>query len=332
MSAPLTALFHAFHSRDRMLRFVPDFPQINWIVVHTAAEVAAHIGAVQIAVLNNRACSPEVGAALRANASSNLAWIHFVTAGIEKGIAMGLPAGVPVTNAAGANGPVLAEHAIGLLLASMRRFHDMFRAQDAQEWRRLLITPHMRGLEGARVCIIGLGAAGRQIARRLRAFDCDVIAISRGGSDENISRVYPREALRAALAISDVAIVCTNSDASSYHMLGEAEFAAMKRGGYVVNVARGEIIDERALIAALQSGHLAGAGLDVTEVEPLPAGDPLWTCPNVIIAPHIAGGGAGEGGYRRQKDLFAENLVRLQAGQPLLSLVDMSAVPAAASD
>ena len=104
--------------------------------------------------------------------------------------------------------------------------------------------------------------------------------------------------------------------------IGEAEIAALKPGSFIVNVARGEIIDENALIESLKSGHIAGAGLDVTEEEPLPPDNSLWTLPCVILSPHVAGGGAGEGGYRRQKDLFAANLQRLEKRQTLLSLVD----------
>ncbi len=324
MTEPLKALFCAFHSHDRLLRLINDFPQIQWTIAHQPHEAEAGIGTADILILNNRTCNEELGAALWRRPAPHLAWIHFVTAGVEKGLAMGLPQGVPVTHAAGANGPVMAEHAIALLLGCMRRFNDIYRNQAAQSWGRLEITAKMRGLEGMRICIVGLGAAGREIARKLRAFDADVIAISRGGSDPNISRVYPRSAMREVFAHCDAAIICTNSDASSLHMIGAAEIAALKPGGFIINVARGELIDEAALIAALQSGHLGGAGLDVTEEEPLPRGNALWSAPNIIISPHIAGGGAGEGGYRRQQDLFAENLRRLKAGEVLLNPVRMA--------
>ena len=139
-------------------------------MANEAEEAAAAIGRAHILVLNNRTCDEKLGGALRSAACPDFAWIHFVTAGVEKGLAMGLPSNsVPVTNAAGANRPVLAEHAFALLLGCMRRFKDINAAQTAHRWKRLDITPHMRGLEGMRICIIGLGAAGRQIARRLRA-------------------------------------------------------------------------------------------------------------------------------------------------------------------
>jgi phosphoglycerate dehydrogenase-like enzyme len=325
MAGPLTALFCTMHAGDRLLRLTREFSEIEWQVAGNPAEVEAKLGRAEILILNNRICTPELGRALRAGDCSRLRWIHFVTAGIEMGLAMGLPRNVPVTSAAGTNGPVLAEHAVTLLLASMRRFGDIFRGQQAHEWRRLPISSAIRSLEGARVCILGMGAVGREVARKLRAFDADVIAVSRGGTDANVSRVYPREELCTALAQADALVICTNSDATTHHLIGKHELASIKPGAFVVNMARGEIIDEPALVRALQTGHLAGAGLDVTEGEPPSADNPLWDLPNVIISPHVAGGGSGERAYQRQADLFAANLHRFKASQPLLNLVDVDA-------
>jgi len=318
----LTGLFCTFQAHDRLLRLTDEFDSIRWETAASPQEVAARLPSANILILNNRICTPELGAAIRHAPRANLAWIHFVTAGVEMGLAMGLPRGVPVSSAAGTNGPVLAEHAVTLLLASMRRFGDIHRGQMAHEWRRWKIVQAIRSLEGARVCIIGLGAVGRDVARKLRAFDADVIAVSRGGADPHVSHVYPREEIRVALAQSDALVICTNSDASTHHLIGAAELAAMKPGGFVVNMARGEIIDEPALIEALRSGHVAGAGLDVTEGEPPTKDNPLWDLPSVILSPHVSGGGSGEGAYQRQADLFRENLRRFRAGEALINPVD----------
>lgn len=319
----LTGLFCTFHPGDRLLRLTKDFDEIDWLLASSPDEVAAKLPTADILILNNRICTPELGAALRHADKPKLAWIHFITAGVEMGLAMGLPANVTVSSAAGTNGPVLAEHAMTLLLATIRRFGDIYRGQAAHEWRRLAINQAMRSLEGARICIIGLGAVGRDVARKLRAFDADVIAVSRGGSDPNVSRVYPREQITEALSQSDALVICTNSDASTFHLIGARELAAMKPGGFVVNMARGEIIDEAALIEALRSGHVAGAGLDVTENEPPSRDNPLWDLPTVTLSPHVSGGGSGEGAYRRQADLFAENLRRFRAKQPLINPVEV---------
>ena len=172
----MRALFCAFHKGDRLLRLSEDFGEIEWLVAHSPAEVAAKIRDVDLLILNNRICGPDLGVAIRDNMTARLKWIHFVTSGVEMGLAMGLPRDVPVSSAAGTNGPVLAEHAVTLLLATMRRFADIHRGQSAHEWRRREISEAIRSLEGARVCVLGLGAVGREVARKVRAFDADVIA------------------------------------------------------------------------------------------------------------------------------------------------------------
>src|SRR5262249_11098347 len=153
-------------------------------------------------------------------------------------------------------------------------------------------------------------------ARKVQAFDARVIAVSRAGIAEGgIAAVFSRERIRDALAMADAVVICTGADESNRHMIGAAELAALKPGARLVNVARGTIVDEAALIAALAAGRLGGAGLDVVEVEPLPADSPLWAMPNVVITPHIAGGGST--GYPQQKALFGRNLERYCAGKPL---------------
>ncbi len=320
----MRALFCAFHKGDRLLRLTEDFSEIEWLVAHSPAEVAAKIRDVDVLILNNRICGPDLGAAIRDNMTSRLEWIHFVTSGVELGLAMGLPAGISVSCAAGTNGPVLAEHAVTLLLATMRRFADIHRGQAAHEWRRRDIFGAIRSLEGARVCVIGLGAVGREVARKVRAFDADVIAVSRAGADPNVSRVYPRERILEALSRSDALVVCVNSESSTRRLVGARELAALKPGGFVVNMARGEILDEAALVAALRSGHVGGAGLDVVDGEPPEPDNPLFDIPTVILSPHVSGGGSGEGSYQRQRALFVENLRRFKAREGLLNPVDSS--------
>ena len=318
----LKAVLHTFRSVDPGLVLVKNHPDIEWAVSRSHDDIAHHAADADILVLNNRTCTPQLGAKLRARVSERLKWIHFTTAGVELGLAMGLPPGVPVTCSSGINGPILAEHAMTLLLASLRSFNAIKEGQRAHEWRRLAIVESMRSLEGATVCVIGMGAVGHDLVRKLRAFDASVIAVSRGAPDPMFDRVYPREQLHAALAQADALIICTNSDRSSYHLIDAAALAALKPGAILINVARGEIVDESALIAALRTGHIAAAGLDVTEPEPPAADNPLFDLPNVILSPHCAGGGSPAGTARRQAALFGENLARFRAGKPLKNLVN----------
>ena len=179
--------------------------------------------------------------------------------------------------------------------------------------------PRLSSLQGMAVCIVGLGSIGREVARKLKAFDAHPLGVSRAAeADGDIAPVLPRERIREALAMSDAVVIATTADASSRHLVGAAEFARMKPGAYLINIARGEIVDESAMVAALRDGRLAGAGLDVTEVEPLPPESPLWDLPNVIVTPHVAGAGAKD--YDQQKNLFGQNLERFLAGRPLLNL------------
>jgi phosphoglycerate dehydrogenase-like enzyme len=169
------------------------------------------------------------------------------------------------------------------------------------------------------VCVVGLGSIGRAIARKAKAFDARVIAVSRNGAaGGDVEQVFRRERIAEALVLADAVVICTSSDAESFHLIDAAALAAMAPRAFLVNVARGDIVDGAALIAALQAGRLGGAALDVTEVEPLGTTSPLWDLPNVIISPHIAGGGSS--GYPRQRALFGENLLRLAAGKPLLNV------------
>lgn len=314
----MKAVLYLYRRADPAARFVDDFPELEWTVVWSAEEAGDAVGDADILVMTNRICTPELAAILRRRITARLKWVHYVSAGIERGWAMGLPDRLLVSNASGAKAPVISEHAMMLLLAIARRVPEIRRAQKAHQWQRIEINPLMLSLEGATVTVVGLGGVAREVARKLKAFDARVFAVSRTDATvANVDRVFPRERIDDALSQSDAVVVCTNADASSLHMIGAAQFAAMKPGSYIVNVARGEILDEAALVAALKSGHLGGAGLDVAEIEPPAADNPLFDMENVILSPHVAGGGST--GYARQKEIFAENLRRFRSGEPLFT-------------
>ncbi len=315
----MKAVLMTYRRDDDHLRLPDDFPELRAEVVWSPAEMAAAAGDAEILILNNRICTPELGAAIRANARA-LRWVQFISSGTERGRAMGLPDGVPVTNASGIKGDTIAEHAMTLLLAFWRRIPDMVAARRAGKWIRLDVHGRMTGAVGKTLAVLGMGMIGHEVARRAKAFGMTVVGVSRAGTaGGDFDEVVPRTRLADALARADAVVVCLPSDAETFHMIGRAEFAAMKPGAVIVNVARGEILDQRALTDALAAGTLGGAALDVTDPEP-PAGDsPLWTLDNVLISPHVSGGGAE--GYPRFRKLFEENLRRFRAGEPLLGLV-----------
>jgi phosphoglycerate dehydrogenase-like enzyme len=314
---PMKAVIYPFGRSDAIIGLAKDFPDLTWAVVASSGELAREIADAEILVTSNRVCTPGYGEALRANARK-LRWMFFSSSGIERGVAMGIPEGVRVTNSTGVKATMVSEHAMTLLLALLRQLPECQAHQRAHLYTRQETNAKLRTLEDATVCVFGRGAIGRELVRKLQAFDASVIAVSRTTADAvDLAAVYPRERRREALALADAVVICTAGDETSYHMIGAAEIAAMKPSAYLVNVARGEIVDEAVLIAALREGRLAGAGLDVNEVEPLPPESPLWDMPNVILSPHVAGGGST--GYFMHRKLFEQNLARLKAGEPLIN-------------
>lgn len=313
----MKALLFPFSPTEPSVQLTKDFPELDWTMVQSPEDVARAAPGAAIYVTSNRTCKPATGDALRRHGDA-LRWMHFTSAGIDNGIAMGIPDGVIVTNSAGVRAGNVSEHALTLLLALARRLPDLMARQRAHSWQRVEMTPHIGSLEGATVCVVGRGPIGRELARKLKAINARLIAVSRTADvDVDVEQVYPRERLHEALAMSDAVAICTAGDQTSRHMFDAAAFAAMKPSAVIVNVARGSIVDEAALVAALKDGRIGGAGLDVAETEPMDPANPLWDMPNVIVTPHVAG--QGSAGYPQQRKLFADNLARFRAGKPMLN-------------
>jgi phosphoglycerate dehydrogenase-like enzyme len=250
-----------------------------------------------------------------------LRWIQFWTAGIERGIRFGMPRGIPVCAAPGVKGPTVAEHAMLLMLASFRRFRDIEQARLRRDWIRDQMHETSRTLEGATLVIVGFGAIGQEIARKAKAFDMHVITVTRAGrAGPTVDQAVTRDRLHQVLPQADAVALCLPVEPDTIRLFGDAAFACMKRDALFVNVGRGELVDEDALIRALTDKRIGGAALDVATVEPLPKDSPLWTFDNVLISPHSAG--CGKDGSERFNAIFAENLRRYRASEPLIGVVD----------
>lgn len=249
-------------------------------------------------------------------------WLHFISAGREGYEELGWPPGVIVSYAGGGVSPGVAEHAMAMLLAMARRIPDLVSiVMPRRAFDRTLVAPRAITLEGMTVALVGYGHIGREFARRARAFDMRVITVSRAAQrDEFVDEAYPLEGMNQALAQGDAVVVAIALTPETTRLVGEAQLAACRPGAFLVNVARGPVVDQAALRRALESGRLAGAALDVTDPEPLPADDPLWNAPNVLISPHYAGSGSARSKQRLAQGA-ADNLRRLVAGQPLLHVV-----------
>ena len=184
------------------------------------------------------------------------------------------------------------------------------------------MTPFTRSLAGSTLVVVGLGSVGRSIARKAGAFGMRVVGVSRRGRPiPHCERVVPHTQFREVLPEADALVLALPLTEETFHLLGRDELARMKPGAVVVNIARGGLIDEPALIAALQQGRLAGAGLDVVENEPLAPDSPLWAMQNVLLTPHIGGRGGVEQDQRLAAFL-ADNLRRFLAGGELRNQVD----------
>ena len=261
----------------------------------------------------------QVFAALR-SPGNTVRWMHFISAGREGYEELGYPPGIVVTYAGGGVSPAVAEHAMALLLAMCRRVPDMVSVTQRRTWDRSLAAK-ARSLEGATMAIIGYGHIGRELARRADGFDMRILTVSRTMErDPHIDRALPMSGLREALSQADAVVVAIALAPETRHLLGDAEFEACRPGTLLVNVARGAVIDQQALARALHSGRIGAAALDVTDPEPLPADDPLWTAPNLLVSPHFAGAGSPKSVERLARGV-AGNLRRLMAGQSLEHVV-----------
>jgi glyoxylate/hydroxypyruvate reductase len=250
-----------------------------------------------------------------------LRWVQGTSAGIGELLRhTGLiDTGLIFTTAAGVHGSPLAEFVILALLYFYRDVPRLQRLQQAHHWER-----HTnRELAGRRALVVGLGAVGQTIARRLAALELEVWGARRtqaASRPEGVRRVLPLTELRSVLGLIDALVLACPLTSETTKLIGAAELAAMRDGALLINVARGPVIDERALVEALRHGRLGGAALDVAEVEPLPGDSPLWDMPNVLVSPHSASTVHAEN--RRIVDLFLANLRRYLDGEPLINRFD----------
>jgi D-2-hydroxyacid dehydrogenase (NADP+) len=252
-----------------------------------------------------------------------LRWVQYLGAGIDHLLTREelLKAEFTITNASGIHAIPLAETALSMMLGLTRSWRIFDDQQRRHVWERHLLGE----LHGATLGVLALGRVGRQVAAVGKATGMHVIGsgptLSGGNPAEyGVDELLPRARWRDLLSRSDFLVCCAPLTPETLHMLGESEFQAMRPSAYFINIGRGQIVDESALVRALQEGWIAGAGLDVFETEPLPADSLLWDMSNVIILPHQGSDTAKI--MNRATQLVVENLRRYVAGEPLLNVVD----------
>ena len=291
------------------------FPEVEFQLCLDAASVAA--AAPRMEILFSKALFPEALAA-----AHRLRWVQAGTAGVESWLRMGLhERGVRLSSATGAHGVPIAEQTIGMMLAFSSGLHTLIRNQvlpagtDPREIAHAVIREKLE-LEGRTVCIIGLGDIGGTLARKCRGLGMQVTGVNRSGSHvDGVDELLPASEIPAAIARADHVALCLPSTALTDRIVGEPELRVMKPTAFIYNTGRGAAIDPDALIRALRERWIAGAGLDVTEPEPLPVDSPLRTMPNVILGAHT--GGSSPLNSDRITRIFVANLRRYLAGEPL---------------
>lgn len=241
-----------------------------------------------------------------------LRWLHSFSAGVDNPFFAKLrERGVRLTTSSGANAVPIAHTAIWYLLALSRRAEAWRDAQVRRAWERHEVAD----LQGQTLGVVGLGPIGREVARIGAALRMCVVGVRRTPQGDEPCETWPLARLDELLGIADALVLALPLTDATRHLLSARRIAAMKRGALVVNVGRGALVEEPALVEALASGHLGGAGLDVFETEPLPDASPLWSLPNVIVTPHNAGDTPGN--LVRATEIFLDNLARDRRGDPL---------------
>lgn len=250
-----------------------------------------------------------------------IGWVQLFSAGVEDWFAAGVVRRHPdvlFTSAAGAFAASVAEHALTLLLGGVRNMpaHTL-----ADSWQQAEFFPRVGTLRGATVAIVGAGGIGRALIPMLAALGAHSLAVNRSGAPvPGAIETLPADRIAEVGPRADHIVIAAPATPATKHLVGAAELAALRPTSWVINVARGSLIDTNALVAALRAGTIGGAGLDVTEPEPLPDGHPLWSLPNAVITPHDSN--PPQLRLRAFADRVAANVARFAAGQQLLAPID----------
>jgi phosphoglycerate dehydrogenase-like enzyme len=307
-------------SPDAILLFEPDPPaELAAYATGLAREVPA-AGVIAAGTMADALAAARDAVALVAKAQNvsaelvaampGLRWIQALTTGIDPLLRLRLPSGLVVTSVRGIHGPQMAELTLLLMLALARGLPRMLENQRHARWRRW----GQPLLAGRRLVIVGVGAIAEAIAARCRPFGIRIVGVSGRSAAPGFDEVLPRTRLREAAATADFLVLVVPYSLDTHHLVDAEIIAAMKPNAFLINVARGGVVDEVALVEALRSRRIAGAGLDVFTSEPLAENSPLWSMDNVIVTPHI--GGMSDVYAEQVLPVLAANVRAFMAGRP----------------
>lgn len=302
-----------YHARAETYRglLAAEFPDLEVVGATTEEALDRHISEADV-LLSFRF---PLGALARAR---RLRWIQITSAGVDHLLEAGAALRhLVVTNARGIHAELMADYVVGVVVMLQWGFSRLLRHQQARAWQPQSTEP----LAGKRLGVVGVGAIGAEIARRGAALGMTVLGMRREPRPvAGVTRMFGPGELPAMLAECDFVVLVVPATPATARLIGEPELRRMRRTAYLVNIARGSVVDEAALVRALEERWIAGAALDVFETEPLPPPSPLWGMDNVIVTPHIAG--EPDEYQRRVMTVFAENIRRWRAGRPLVNVVD----------
>ncbi len=306
-------------SPEQMAKVREAFAPANFIQVAAddAPAIAEALKTVDVAVLAGDLDERHV-------AAPHLKWVHCDHSGLTRSARPDVfEKGLLVTGSAGRSAAALAQHGFYFALALTFEARKLFADQERHVWRGIPGYTEKLGLPGKTLGVVGYGHTGKEMAKLGKAFGMRVIVYTRSDAEAPDADVFLASArgdtIDRLIEESDVIMLATQLSDATYHMLGAPQFERMKRGVLIINMARGPVIDEAALIAALKSGQVGGAGLDVFSKEPLPADAPIWDAPNVIITPHATP--ALPDRTQRSVDMIIENVRRYRAGEPMLNAI-----------
>jgi phosphoglycerate dehydrogenase-like enzyme len=296
--------------------FQVEFPSVEFIQAPDAFHSATPLGDADVAV--TWALTPD-----EIDAAPNLRWVQWIGAGVDHAPLEALKArGILLTNNRGVHANNIAEHVIGMMIAIARNFPRLVHAQDEHIWSLDDNRWTVKELAGSRALILGAGNIGKALATKAMGMGLDVEVMGRNRRASFIDGVTYRtvDELESALPNADHVVIGIPLTPETLNLFDERRFSLMKRGAIIYNVGRGPILDTAALIAALESGRLGGAGIDVSDPEPLPHDHPLWTAPNVFITGHTSGRTPYY--WQRGGRILRANIAHYLAGEPLENLVD----------
>jgi phosphoglycerate dehydrogenase-like enzyme len=298
------------------------FPELQVVHLDSFRDVDLHIADAEIYM---GFILPPASLAI----ARELRWVHATAAGVDQLCYPEMQRHPAVlTNASSVMAEPVAEHTMALILSLAKRIPAAIRYQEKLFWAQTEVsmsvpgeTPGVLELQDATLGLVGLGGIGQELVKRARAFGMRVVAVkrdpTRGG--EWADRVLPLTGLHEMLSEADFVVLAAPHTGATQRLMGAAEFTAMKRSAYLINVARGTLVDDAALIDALRNGQIAGAAADVFDPEPLPPESELWTAPNMLITPHTAASTSLL--WKRQADLMEDNISRYLEGRPLRNVV-----------